>query len=74
MTCDDGTSYKTGVEKSYKHPRFQEQSSTFTLSVMSLNSTSLIIIMLSLLSFSVLTTRSIEMAELVAEMSGAEMS
>ena len=46
VTCDDGTSYKTGVEKSYKHPRFQEQSSTFTLSVMSLNSTSLIIIML----------------------------
>ena len=37
VTCDDGTSYKTGVEKSYKHPRFQEQSSTFTLSVMSLN-------------------------------------
>merc|ERR1719167_1982031 len=33
VTCDDGTSYKTGVEKSYKHPRFQEQSSTFTLSV-----------------------------------------
>ena len=37
VTCDDGTSYKTGVEKSYKHPRFQEQSSTFMLSVMSLN-------------------------------------